>query len=1240
MKKFRIWNNAFGWFTFLIAALTYCLTVEPTASFWDCPEFILSGNKLEIGHPPGAPFFMLTANFFSMFAAPDKVAYMVNIMSALLSAAGILFLFWSITHLTRKLVAGSSKEMSKSQMITILGSGLVGALAYTWSDTYWFSAVEGVVYGYSSLFTAVVFWRILKWESKADSPHSDRWLVLIAYLVGLSIGVHLLNLLCIPAIVLVVYYKKFPNASLKGALMALAVSAAIVGVVLYGIVPGVVKVGGWFELLFVNLLGFSFNTGLYIYIVLLFGALIAGIYCTETEKSQNIIAGIFTFTIALLGIPFYGNSIGGSIFLGAIVLVVIYIIGTRGSVSYKGGEATQKYLISRRWFNTSFLSLLLIMIGYSSYALIVIRSSANTPMDQNSPEDIFTLGSYLNREQYGSRPLFYGECFDAEVDRTKDGDAVSVETSPIYMRVEKKNASDPDEYEIIDHNREYKHVQNMLFPRMYSSDHAGEYERWIGKNIRNTKRAKFPDIRKQQGKSLEVKVPTQLDNMRFFINYQVNHMYWRYFLWNFVGRQNDIQNNYGEKEYGNWITGIPLIDNIRLGDQNKLPETIKENKGRNVFFALPLILGIIGIIWQLSNDKKGKQQFWVVFMLFFMTGLAIVLYLNQTPMQPRERDYAYAASFYAFAIWIGMGVAGIVHYADKWLKKENSCITSIIVAAICLLVPLQMVSQTWDDHDRSGRYACPDFGENYLNTLPDEGCPIIFTCGDNDTFPLWYSQEVEGDRTDARVCNLSYLQTDWYIDQMKRPAYDSPGLPITWDRINYAGNTNIYVYVFPMEEFIMQYRNAFPEKFEKSFGDNPFEMNKITKHWILEANATKKSEARKVVDEIITLYEKAINEGRTRRNHIEIPRSIIPCETLYIPIDEEAVKRSGMVIPAEYEDEMPQYMTIDISNKSALYRHELIIFDMLANANWERPIYMSMTVGESNYPSALTKFFVHEGLAYRITPFDWSELGYDTASGDRPVDIDKFYTNVTKRFKWGGIKEYKDYYADETIRRMISTHRNLVAQLATEMLNSETEDAKIIDVLETVYKELPADVAHYDALRDNTIALADVYNIIYRIQSDYKNEIANCNDDPIRLAVLKELFLGDDTLAMLRQRRNEIANSILKNEFEHINWYNTLKPHELNDVMLYHRASLINHSWELLDNGKSSAIAREDILDALCTSFNNLVDMHEKARNKSDREMKRVVISSIYQVLDGLKMTNVEMRKIEPALRRFMKQSK
>ncbi|MBQ5751556.1 MAG: DUF2723 domain-containing protein [Bacteroidaceae bacterium] len=1229
MKQFKILNNALGWFTFLVAALTYCLTVEPTASFWDCPEFILSGNKLEVGHPPGAPFFMLTANFFSMFAGPDKVAFMVNIMSAMLSAGGILFLFWSITHLARKIMVGNGKEMTVAQMITILASGLVGALAYTWSDTYWFSAVEGEVYGYSSLFTAVVFWLILKWEDNADAPHSDRWLVLIAYLVGLSIGVHLLNLLCIPAIVLVVYYKKFPNASFKGSMLALVVSAAIVMVVLYGIVPGVVKVGGWFEQLFVNLFGLPFNTGLIVYIILLFSTLVAGIYCTEKGKSQTVVAALITLAVALLGIPFYGNSIVGSLFLGAIVLTVIFVICNRSSISYSVDASTRKGLISHRTFNTVFLSLLLIMVGYSSYALIVVRSSANTPMDQNSPEDIFSLGSYLNREQYGSRPLFYGECFDAEVERNSDGDALFDKTSPVYIRVEKKNPGDPDQYEIIDYNKEYRFVQNMLLPRMYSSDHAGEYEKWIGKPITNFRKAKYPEARKQQRKSLDVKVPTQIDNIRFFINYQMNHMYWRYFMWNFAGRQNDIQNSYGESEHGNWITGIPFLDNIRLGNQSLLPQQLKEDKGHNAFYALPLILGIIGIIWQLGYGKRGKQQFWVVFMLFFMTGLAIVLYLNQTPLQPRERDYAYAGSFYAFAIWIGLGVAGLIEYANRALKRYLNCdkkiITSGVIASLCLLVPLQMVSQTWDDHDRSGRYACRDFGQNYLNTLPDEGCPIIFTCGDNDTFPLWYNQEVEEVRTDTRVCNLSYLQTDWYTDQMKRPAYNSPSLPITWDRINYAGNTNIYVYVFPMEEFIEEYRNAFPEKFTKAFGENPYEMNKITKHWILEANATKKSEARKVVDEIITMYEAAINEGRPHRERFSMPRNIIPCERLYIPIDPTAVARSGMVVPEEYIDSMPQYMTIDISDKSVLYRHELMLFDMIANANWERPLYMSMTVGESNYPRVLKKFFVHEGLAYRITPFDWSKLGYDTNNNDHPVDIERFYNNVVNRFKWGGIKESKEYYADESVRRMIHTHRSLISQLATEMLNvGEPHDA-IITLLEKWYNEFPSQAIPYDALRDNCMTIGSIYNILYKAQAEKRN-------------TGEEGYLGDATLKMLQSRKNEIANNILKNEYEHTVWHNSLHPAERNDVMLYHRLSLLSEAWSTLE-GDAPSVSREALAEQLAKLFNREVELMKNTRNKKALEIKKTLIGVIYNLLYDLEPTDAEMKQIERALMEFIRMS-
>ena len=1185
MKQFRLLNNTLGWLTFLIAAFTYCMTVEPTASFWDCPEFILSGNKLEIGHPPGAPFFMLTANFFSMFAGPAKVALMVNVMSAILSALGILFLFWSITHLTRKLIVGNSTEMTRAQMTTILASGLVGALAYTWSDTYWFSAVEGEVYGYSSLFTAVVFWLILKWEDNAESPHSDRWLILIAYLVGLSIGVHLLNLLCIPAIVLVIYYKKYPNANWKGSLAALCLSGMIVAIVLYGIVPGVVKVGGWFELLFVNVLGMPFNTGLIVYIILLAAVLVAGVYYSHNGTRRTLVAALFTGTVALLGIPFYGHSVSASIMLGAIVLAAIYIAATRNksvtTVQNKRTTTTRQYLISFRALNTAFLCMLLIMIGYSSYALIVIRSAANTPMDQNSPEDIFTLGTYLNREQYGTRPLLWGQGFDSElkIDHNKRRYDFT-ETSPIYSKVEKKSPDEPDRYEILGYNKDYKYVQNMLFPRMYSDQHAHLYENWVGEPITNFVPAENYEY---TGKEY-IKMPTQWDNLRFFINYQVNHMYWRYFLWNFVGRQNDIQSK-GEIEYGNWITGFPFIDSFLVGNQEQTPTDLKENKGRNVFFALPFILGILGMIWQYKRGKEGKQQFWIVFMLFFMTGLAIVLYLNQTPNQPRERDYAYAGSFYAFAIWIGMGVAALAQYMRNLAKKETFGM-NIAVAAACLLVPLQMVSQTWDDHDRSGRYACRDFGQNYLNTMPDKGCPIIFTCGDNDTFPLWYNQEVEGERTDARVCNLSYLQTDWYIDQMKRPAYDSPSLPITWQRIDYAGNNNGAVEIIPMEEFIEGYRDANPEEFYKAFGDNPFEMNKITKHWILEADAKEKSFARSVVEDIIEQYERTLNTMRAQRGYepITIPDKFIPASTVYIPIDKEAVIRSGMLIPAEYSDSLPEYMEISlddiINSNRSLHKYELIIFDMLANANWERPIYMSMTVGTDNYPAVLQNFFVHEGLAYRITPFNWKELGY--SSNDAPVDIEKFYDNVMNRFKWGCVKENKDYYADETVRRMIYTHRNLIANLAQTMYDNREPDIKVMNVLEKWYEEFPNGIIAYDALRDNSITIANVYRMLY-LKQHYDKE------DGL------EPQLTEEEKKILEERIFEIAGAIVKEQFEYLRWYNTMGARHRSDMMTYARASLLREAWMIIGNAPVGEIDSDKIANEIAKSIYKECDVLKRS---------------------------------------------
>ena len=1015
MKSYKKVNNLFGWLCFFVATLTYCLTIEPSASFWDCPEFILSGNKLEIGHPPGAPFFMLTANFFSLFASPDKVALMVNIMSAVLSAAGIMFLFWSITHLVRKLIVKDNNSITTSQIITIIGSGLVGALAYTWSDTYWFSAVEGEVYGYSSLFTAVVFWLILKWEDVADDARSDKWLILIAYLVGLSIGVHLLNLLCIPAIVLVAYYKKAPKATLKGSLIALTFSMILVAAVLYGIVPGVVKVGGWFELFFVNTLGMPFNTGVIVYILLMLGVMVWSIYESEKGKSRKRQVISFLATIGILGIPFYGNGFTS-------ILIGIVVLGALAAILYI--KVQQKYWVSTRSLNTSLLCMLLIIIGYSSYALIVIRSSANTPMDQNSPEDIFTLGKYLGREQYGKRPLFYGQAYSSEYLYKPDGRgtwrAVTKEGAPEYGRKEKATPDEKDSYELLGHDYEIVYAQNMLFPRMYDPKFAAWgpaksnlYEQWIGKKV-------VGNIHKYKvgGEVIDVKMPTQLDNVLFFLNYQLNYMYWRYFFWNFVGRQNDLQ-GHGDLDRGNWITGIGFIDNLLVGNQELLPTMFKENKGRNVFFALPLLLGILGLLWQCKKGDAGVRQFWVVFFLFFMTGIAIVLYLNQMPMQPRERDYAYAGSFYAFAIWIGMGVAAIT----EWIKKQNVAV-SATVAGVCLLVPVQMVSQTWDDHDRSGRYACRDFGQNYLNSISQDKNPVIFTCGDNDTFPLWYNQEVEGVRTDARVCNLSYLHTDWYIDQMRRPAYDSPSLPITWERIDYAGNANEAISVKPeKKEQIKAMYAQDPEKYKKLLGENPFELKNILKYWV---------------------------RSKHEATHV------IPTDTVYIPIDKEAVMRSRMVIPYEYRDSMPEYMAISLKGRDRLYRGDLMLLEMLAEANWERPLYMSRTVGTENYLSSLSDFFITEGLAHRITPFNWRQLGY-SSQYETIIDSDKMYDNVMNRFKFGGIAENPDYYIDETIKRMVYTHRVLLASLA-ERLVDEEQNKRALEVLEYAEKVIPSSI--------------------------------------------------------------------------------------------------------------------------------------------------------------------------------------
>ena len=1090
MKQYKLVNNVLGWLTFFVAAFVYCSTIEPTASFWDCPEFITTGYKLEVGHPPGAPFFMLTANLFSQFASdPSQVARMVNTMSALLSATTILFLFWSITHLARKLILKDWSEMTLGKLIAIQASGLVGALIYTFSDTFWFSAVEGEVYAYSSAFTAIVFWLILKWEDHADEPHSDRWLVLIAYMTGLSIGVHLLSLLCLPAIVLVYCYRRFPHIELKGSLLALVGSFVLVAAVLYGVVPGIITVAGWFELLFVNTLGCPFNTGEIIYIVLLVAIVIWAIYESYVDKSfkrQNV---SFVLSVGMLGIPFRGMTWGAGI-LGLVILVALYF-----GLNYRkkiGKELVP--VVTSRFKNTALLCMLMLMIGYSSYAVIVIRSAANPPMDQNSPEDVFTLGSYLSRDQYGDSPLLYGQAYTSQVAYDVDGNMCvpkHKEGAAIWQRKEKASKDEKDSYFVVSHKDKIIYAQNMLFPRMHSSAHAGAYENWMG-GVEGTQ---VPYDR--CGEPVMVKMPTQMENIRFFLSYQCNFMYWRYFMWNFAGRQNDIQGN-GEPEHGNWITGISFIDDWMLGDQSKMPAELKANKGHNVFYCLPLLLGLIGLFWQAWRGQRGIRQFWVVFFLFFMTGLAIVLYLNQTPQQPRERDYAYAGSFYAYAIWCGLGVLAIYDMLKKKLKGNDVAVAGVVGVA-CLLVPIQMASQTWDDHDRSGRYTCRDFGQNYLMTLQDKGNPIIFTNGDNDTFPLWYNQETEGVRTDARVCNLSYLQTDWYIDQMKRPAYDSPSVPITWPRIDFCSGTNDYIEVRPaMKQQLLDFYREYPKEARAAFGDEPFEVKNIMKYWV-----------------------------RSKDNDTHV----IPTDTLYITIDKEAVRRSGMMMAS---DTIPDRMVISLAGKRAIYKNDMMMLEMLAQCNWERPLYVATTVGSDNYMN-LGDNFVQEGLAYRITPFNTK------APGAKNFDTEKVYNNVMNRFKWGGLDK-PGLYIDETVMRMCYTHRHLLAQLAMQLI-AEGQNAKAEKVLRKAEKVLPeynvpytfmsgaADMARAYALIGKKADAARILNKVWadaKSYADYYLQLTGSRFMMSQNDVLRQLYIMQNIADITQACDHSLADQRLK----------------------------------------------------------------------------------------------------------------
>ena len=945
MKKYNLYNNLFGWVSFVIAAIVYLSTIEPTVSFWDCGEFITTSFKFEVGHPPGAPFFMLIGRFFTLLGGgPENAAKMVNSLSALASAFTIMFLFWTITHLAKKLTDIKENGATTGQIIAVVFSGFIGAMAYTFSDTFWFSAVEGEVYATSSLMTAVVFWAILKWENMADSPHANRWLIFIAYIIGLSVGVHLLNLLAIPAIVFVYYFKKY-ETSRKGIIAALAVSIVVLAVVMYGIIPGVVKIGSWFELLFVNSFGLPYHSGMLFYIVAVIAAIIYGLYYT-TKK--------------------------GKVF-----------------------------------WNTVLAGTTVILIGYSTFTLIMIRSIAEPPMDQNNPDDAFSLLSYLNREQYGERPLFYGQYYNTPLnprDRYLEG-------KPVYSQINGR-------YEITDHKVEpnYDEKFETFFPRMWSTmdpQHVEDYKAWA--NIKGTRM----QFRNERGETETIVKPTFVENMRFFFRYQVGHMYFRYFMWNFAGRQNDIQ-SHGGVLYGNWLSGINFIDKTRLGDQSNLPPRLANNKARNTYFFLPLLLGILGIFYQYNKRKKGKQQLWVVFLLFAMTGLAIVVYLNQYPHQPRERDYAYAGSFYAFTIWIGLGVLAISDALKKFMPEAVAAgITGILTL---ILVPGIMAAQNWDDHDRSGRYTARDLGANYLKSCADEG--IIFTNGDNDTFPLWYNQEVEGVRTDVRVCNLSYLQTDWYIEQMQRQAYESEPVPFSMNLDQYRQGKRDIVYLL----------------------DNP-RINRKTVG-LKEAVDFIKD------DNPATKLQQADNA------------SYVPKKVLSFKIDKEAVIKNKVVRPEDY-DKIVDTMTIDLTSKNYLSKDEMMILDLLANNNWERPVYWAITVGRDKYMN-LQDYFQVEGFAYRLVPIKAESTPDRLTFGTAATDL--MYDNLMNKFKYGNMND-PDVYIDENNMRMMTNIRNSFNRLATGLIEEGKKDSAVA-VIDRAFELIPNNIVQYEYF---ALELADSY---------------------------------------------------------------------------------------------------------------------------------------------------------------------
>jgi len=946
-------NNIVGWICFLIATLTYVLTLEPSASFWDCGEFIASAFRMQVVHQPGAPLFLMIQRFFSIFATGDltRIAYWMNVGSAVSSGATILFLFWTITALAKKTIVKAGEELTTGKLISIMGAGAVGALAYTFSDSFWFSAVESEVYAQSSLFTAIVFWAILKWEAHADEPRADRWLLFIAYIMGLSIGIHLLNLLTIPALAFIYYFKRTDKATTGGIFKTLIVGILILAVIQYGIIQYLVSFGAYFDLFFVNTLGMGFGTGVLFFAILLIGALVWGI---------------------------------------------------RYSIKH------QKKLL-----NLGLISTVLIIFGYASFSMIIIRAKADPNLNNSAPKDAFSFLSYLNREQYGDRPLGYGPNYNSERTGVTEG-------KTIWRKGKEK-------YEVAGKKTDYEYNNNTLLPRMYSDDpkHAQFYKEWMHLD--------------------DSKTPNLVDNVGFLASYQIGYMYMRYFFWNFVGRQNDEQGQ-GSGFEGEWISGIKPIDTWLRGDQSNLPPSTIDNKAYNRFFFLPLIMGIIGALWHFKRNQKDAG---VVGLLFFFTGIAIVLYLNQKPLEPRERDYAYVGSFYAFAIWIGLGALALKEWVFKKLTPTAGAIGATVIGL--LAAPVIMAEQGWDDHDRSTKLVPHDIALDYLQSCAPNA--ILFTYGDNDTYPLWYIQEVENVRPDVRIVNLSLFDTDWYINGLRQKQNESAPLPIT----------------MKPEQYVQGERDVMPYDDYKLAGN---------------------VELKNVVDLLLSNDEsdKVPMQDGSKSN-------FLPTKNFKITVDPQQVVSTGTVSAADASK-----ITTEMDwkfNKGYVTKGTLAMFDILAHNNWKRPIYFASTVPSEQY-NGLDKYLYSEGLALRLLPFK-----ADTTSTDeRPEQLNTpaLYNNVMTKFKWGNMKTAK--YLDP----QSSDDTFIFTNIFSSLTNSLIKEGKIAEAKKVVDK-------YFEVMPDKFFGIRTVVVKFYMAENLYKlGETARANDilEKSGVYISKELnYLAD-----------------------------------------------------------------------------------------------------------------------------------